>query len=128
MKVTLKYLVSFVVVVAALVATSPPTAVAAPVARTTAVVPAVVPWGAPCTVYGYGGTVRARMIQWGISEQEVRNSVSASCQQGRVSLQWNGTFKYDANYLVVVMTPWGTAVGVYYNSGGSAGSWQGPSN
>ena len=61
-----------------------------------------------------------------ISEWEVRNAVTVSCNQNRVTKQSNGTFKYYATYIVVVMDWRRNVVTVYFASGGGGGGWSTP--
>lgn len=66
------------------------------------------------------------MAERDISDWEVRNAVSVSCQQGRVQMQWDGTYKYLATYVGVVMDWRANVVTVWYNTGSGGGGWSTP--
>ena len=109
-------------------------AVSAPAApsalsEATSAAPMAVPPGAPCSVSFYTLHARLRMAERDISDWEVRNAVSVSCQQGQVQWQWlQGTYRYYATYITVIMNSSGGVVTVYYTSGGGGGGWSNPVN
>ena len=82
-----------------------------------------IPPDAPCTVGLYSTHARLQMQVRDISEWEVRNAVTVSCNQNRVTKQANGTFKYHATYVVVVMDWRRIVVTVHFASGGGGGGW-----
>ena len=70
-----------------------------------------IPPDAPCTVGSYSTHARLQMEVRDISEWEVRN---------------DGTFKYHATYVVVVMDWRRNVVTVHFASGGGGGGWSIP--
>lgn len=85
-----------------------------------------IPPDAPCTVGSYSTHARLQMEVRDISAWEVRNAVTVSCHQNRVTKQGNGTFKYHATYVVVVMDWRRNVVTVHFASGGGGGGWSIP--
>ena len=80
-----------------------------------------IPPDAPCTVATYSTHARLQMTVRDISEWEVRNAVTVSCNQNKVTKQSNGTFKYHGTYVVVVMDWRRNVVTVHFASGGGGG-------